>query len=349
MTGNYPDILRLAAPARHLYRRLLCLLLLFVAPQIRAQEPLPAGELQTPVITLQNEFMQVQILPELGGKIISLTDRAGREYLSRSSKPYQPRTPDMEFGDSEFDGIDELFPTLGACTLEHAGQGIPLPGHGLLFRRSWQTSPVVVSATGKVVRMWVDCAPYPARFTRLLRLEEEVLSLEYEVENLSEHPLPYVYVLHPLLAGREGDRLTLEAGESPQAIISWSPKSFLGKRGEAVSWQDLLAGPLEGGAYRPGSGIYYKYFLHGMKQGVAHWGQPEKGAVTLEWPVDVLPYLAVWCSQSGVGELEHLAPEPTNTRYESLADALKHGEARHILPGKPERWTIRLRLTSPRE
>ncbi len=67
-------------------------------------------------IKLDTEFFSLVVVPELGGKITSLVNKAtGREFLSRTSIPYRRRAYADRFENYERDGADECFPTVEAC------------------------------------------------------------------------------------------------------------------------------------------------------------------------------------------------------------------------------------------
>ncbi len=299
-----------------------------------------AGGGSAEVLTLNSPLLSVGAVPELGGKIISLRDAAGREYVSRSSKPYQPRKTTMSFGDTEFDGMDEIFPDMKGGGLAVGTASFPVPDHGWLFGRGWS----VARLEANFLTLRADCAPAPVLFERTMLVTGDVLQLRYRVENHGEVPLPYLYAFHPLFSGGDGVRLVLPPGQNPPVVVSWSTKGFLGKNGTQTDWQTLLGGALEGGTYRAGSKRYYKYFVRGIGQ--AALAYPGGARIELEWPAQTLPYLALWCSEGGVGDLEHIAPEPTTTRFDSLSEAVRGGEARTLAAGAVDEWTIRLRVAA---
>ncbi len=167
-------------------------------------------------VTLRNGRHAVTIVPALGGKIISFKT-GGREWLSRSGRPYRARTPDMAFGDTEFDGIDEIFPTLAEA--EFTGgpwAGTRVPAHGELFRQAWDVVPpdgggdeenaVTLEARGTV---------FPYRFRRRASLTDRGLELHYALTNTGDRAFPVYYAFHPLLAAEDGMGLALFGGGGP--------------------------------------------------------------------------------------------------------------------------------------
>ena len=57
------------------------------------------------------------------------------------------------------------------------------------------------------------------------------------------------------------------------------------------------------------------------------------------------PALGIWITRGGWNGYEHVALEPTNLAFDSLAEAASKGTSALMLPPKGERtWTIKLHL-----
>ena len=138
------------------------------------------GSLQT--IVLDNDRVRVVVVPALGARVISLTDRfASREWLVAGDPPADP-TPwaghEAVFdGDVAF-GWDECLPTVDRCPDPLDPSAPPLRDHGDQWGR-----PTQVTAEGEVlVARWAS-GGWPYRFTRRLRLDGPRIFAEYELEN----------------------------------------------------------------------------------------------------------------------------------------------------------------------
>ena len=294
----------------------------------------------TPRLRLDNGRIAIAVLPELGGKIVSLRRVDGREFLSRSDRPYRRRVQGQEYGETEFDGIDELFPSLGSCEIASGPwQGRRVPDHGELVTLPWQ----VVEGPG--IALEVASPVFPYVFRRTATLEDDTLVLDYAVTNTSVHPFAFTYTFHPLFAGEAGCRFDI-----PDALpmtVSWSKQSFLGARGEVKPWGDLpdgVGGRFRDSIFAPGSGRYYKLFSPRLSEGRFRLVYADGGAMEMRWPAGILPHYAIWCSEGGVGALHHIGIEPTTDTIESLSGAIAVGAAPEV-PAKGSRtWQIRLRL-----
>ncbi len=304
--------------------------------------PLSGGG-STPVLRLSDGRVSIAVAPELGGKIISLTGSDGHERLSRSGKPYVARTAGMAYGDTEFDGIDEIFPTLGVCAANT--QHPALPDHGEVCRLAWR----VVDGPG--ISLAVDGVLQPYRLTRAITIEpdaadpagEPSIVLSYTVANLGQADLPYVYCFHPLFAMDSDLDLELRPEQSLRVLLS--SDGFLGANDRVERWDALLSGPLGGHAGKPGRNRFWKAVVQKVADARIglHWG--DGGSCAMSWSGDVLPHCAIWATEGGILDgLRHLAPEPSVASVDGLDDAIVAGEARTLKPGAIDRWTIRLRL-----
>lgn len=108
---------------------------------------------------IENGNVRAELVPELGGKLVSLRDcRSGKEWLLDAGDR-ELRRPDYGSPFTEWDmsGWDECFPTIDACRVA----GIDLPDHGELWPLPWscrlETESIVTAANA--VRM-------PLRLTR---------------------------------------------------------------------------------------------------------------------------------------------------------------------------------------
>ena len=86
---------------------------------------------------LNNNEIELAVVPELGAKIISLKNlRTGREWLWHPSEGLKLFTNQVrdDFSISPLVGIDECFPTIEPCSW----QGRELPDHGEIWSVPWQ-------------------------------------------------------------------------------------------------------------------------------------------------------------------------------------------------------------------
>jgi galactose mutarotase-like enzyme len=170
-------------------------------------------------VVMQNDAMRVAVIPEIGGKIVSLVSRrTGREWLWKN--PYLPlkRPPPSakDFGAFDAGGWDEVFPTVNPCRVPNSAWGDRmLTDHGELWYRPWQiVSENIRSQDSSTLTLAVDDPELPFRFERTLTLAAGFgrLAASYCLVNLSKMPLPFIWAAHPLLTIEPGDSIHLPAG-----------------------------------------------------------------------------------------------------------------------------------------
>jgi hypothetical protein len=64
----------------------------------------------------------------------------------------------------------------------------------------------------------------------------------------------------------------------------------------------------------------------------------------MTWDTAALPHMALWCSEASpfVGDLAHLAPEPSTGATRKLSAAIADGTAASVPAHGERRWSIRL-------
>ncbi|MFI5314588.1 MAG: DUF5107 domain-containing protein [Myxococcota bacterium] len=268
-------------------------------------------------LVLENAAVAIAVLPELGGKIASLVNRAtGREWLWRNPYlPYRRAAP----GDSyvalhDTGGIDECFPTVAPTD--------SLPDHGELYSQAWTVErrtddSLVTSVPGPRARY---------RFQRTLHLARAAarLDLDYRLENLSDGELPFVWCLHPLFAIEPGMRIELP--DSPPLCVP-DPSS----RDFAPSASKTFAGPLTRGEV----GLV-----------TADGGE----ALRLRFDPAQTPFVGVWrnfagWSGAGTPPYFNLALEPSIGDSDSLDEAIARGTAGLLAPRAVRSWRVAIELS----
>jgi galactose mutarotase-like enzyme len=286
----------------------------------------------------------------LGSKATSLRNRnTGREWL------YQPQQRGRSYGNggygsiykqSDRSGWDEMFPTINACLgPDSPWEGIEIPDHGEVWSIPWEAEildeNLVCEASG--VRL-----PYRLRKTYRL-LTGSTLLIEYEAANKSDYPLPFLWAAHPLLQLREGMKLLVPPGMD-QIVVSYSNNDRLGKLGDVCSWPIAHR---DGGAIaldiaEPNKGLHAEkyYFRHPATEGWAALLDLETGEkLTIRYPVDRVPYLAIWANYGGNGGDYNLAIEPATGFLDNLHDAAFNRLTSVIPPRGTYTWFLELELS----
>lgn len=293
----------------------------------RAEEVALAGGGSAAVARIESGGIAVAMVPDLGGKLVSLRGPDGYEWLSRSTKPYRARAGLEKFGDAEFDGADEIFPTLEACD--------GLPPHGEVWRLPWgrREGPGLDFAAEGRLRSY--------RFERAIAIEGSAVVLSYTLENLGPGELRYFYLFHPLFSIAEPLRLELPAGQVVRIV--GSQHNFLGQPGTELPWETLGGEFFREATASMAAKRFWSLSLTPLQPSL-RLRRPGGAALAMSWQAEAQPQLALWCTEASpfVGDLAHLAPEPCTGRVKRLSDAIADGSAARLAPGAVAHWRIRL-------
>ena len=290
-------------------------------------------------ITLTNGMISISVIPDLGAKITSIKRVKGENIISRSNRPYVKRQYGMSYKDTEFDGIDEIFPTLTACKYPlspwHAAK---IPDHGELFSQAWD----VLDEPG--ISLHVKGKQFPYVFKRQITLEGNKLIFNYSLKNNSNHDFYYFYMFHPLFKGKSGVKLSIP--DNTKMTISSNKRNFLGKPGVIKQWADLRSEtglPFKESLFKLNSKRYWKIFSPRIEKGEISLDYKDS-SVLMNWDSKFMPYYSVWCSEGILNGLNHIAPEPTTSTTESLNKAYQDGTAKVIKAGSTTKWRITITI-----
>ena len=194
-------------------------------------------------LCLTDKDWQVQLIPDLGGKISSIRWR-GRELLAANPrKPLRPAHYAASYAAYDASGFDECFPTIGPCRYpEFPWEGVELPDHGELWSLPW-----AYQIQNDALQLQVHGVRLPYTFARSISFADNgAIRFHYQLANLTRFPLQYLWSSHPLLAPQAGMRILLP--EPTQVRVDWSKDSRLGELGTQHAWphtQDDSGKPID--------------------------------------------------------------------------------------------------------
>ncbi|MEK6721884.1 MAG: DUF5107 domain-containing protein [Chloroflexota bacterium] len=186
-------------------------------------------------LTLENAALRVTVLPDVGGRIHELVDKAtGRDLLWHNPRTVpRPAPYGAHFDDWWSGGWDEIFPSGDRGTLN----GELLPYMGELWCVPWNAAMTTDEDTASITASGFGTVA-PARFERTISLsgDEPVLRARYRIENLGLRPLPFAWGIHPTFAVTPDHRI-----DHPGAtmLIGVSSDRSMGVEGETYRWPHL--------------------------------------------------------------------------------------------------------------
>ncbi len=297
-------------------------------------------------VELANERLMVALVPELGGRIVSLVDRAGgRDWILQGAPPASLPRIDAPFTAADAYGWDDCLPNITAIPDPTDPGGRPLRDHGDQWGRP---ATVAIGSDGSWIETSIDGVVWPYRLKRRVRIDGPTLHVELSVESRTERDLPILWSAHPLLALEPGARLHLPG---VARVRMWRSRGATDR-----SDDDLLAWPI---AAVPGRGPVPLDVVQGVDAGLAlklfatvpaaraAVEAPDGAWLGLSWDGASAPYLGVWLDYGGWppgGTMHQVALEPTTAAADDLASAIASGDVRILLAGGSLDWSMAMTI-----
>jgi galactose mutarotase-like enzyme len=310
-------------------------------------------------VTLANDVLRVVVVPELGGKIISLESRrSGREWLWRNPHlPLRKPPPDAtDFGQFDGGGWDEIFPTVNPCRVPNSAWGSrTLTDHGELWNRPWQT-PVAKFVPDETASLTlaVDDPTLPFRFERTLALSDGAGSLvaSYELTNRSALALPYIWAAHPLVAIIPGDSIRLPAGTHMSSTGRVGLEFAAGATSFIWPTERLASGDVLDLSRVPErtAGFAVKLFAKNLSPGrIEIVDRSQSDFLRLSFAASELPHVGLWLnyggwSGAGTEPYYNVGIEPTTSPHDDLSVVAHENTALQLPPGETRSWQLTVTL-----
>ena len=297
------------------------------------------------VLRLSNQVIELDVIPGLGAKIISLVHkRTGRQWMWRPTDPprYQRLPNDGAYHDGPLVGADECIPTISPCQW----RGLNLPDHGEVWNVAWEVDEAELEQQRIVTR--VGFAVSPLALQRTVRLDGSTVQLDYELTNLSGEPFEYIWAFHPILTLHAGDRIVLPsdcARVRSELLMGDCP---LVPRQAGWSWPVPLAGVDLAHVELGGPGRAVKLFTDPLSVGRAavlneHTGEQ----LQFQFDAAINNTVGLWLNRGGWNDWEHMIVEPTNGAPDALDMAVRDWKRFGLLtPHETRKWQLAIELTA---
>jgi hypothetical protein len=296
------------------------------------------GSLDAAVV--ENDLLRLTVVPELGGKIVSLIRRqSGREYLLQPREPergYKKRFYGDRFENYDVNGFDECVPTVAECLYpEEPFLARPLPDHGDI----WCLPSAIDTARGQISSTTL-LRSLPLRFTKTIRLLGNTVRLDYEATNLGPSTVKFLWSAHPLLKVDPGAEIVLPK-EVEEVDVGWSKDERLGKAGDRCTWPqtaDCSGQTVElNRVASPSAGTAEKLFTPRLSEGLCGILLEANESIAFRFDPRLVPYVGIWQCHGGwpataASKQFTVALEPCNGRPDSLEEAITRNECA-TLPG----------------
>ncbi|WP_123040420.1 DUF4432 family protein [Cohnella candidum] len=288
-------------------------------------------------VMLENEWLKVVLMPELGAKIWQITYKPrGRELLWNHPR-IKPRPLPFHsvYDDQFFGGWDELFPNDMPETIGEEAY----PDHGEIWTLPWEFA-VEKSGPGEaVVRLWTETPISHCRVekTVALRAGEAKLRFRHRIENNGGKDMPFLWKLH---AAMEVDGQTRIDLPDAKVYVEEFGAPRIGKTGISYDWP--YAADEEGNlhdmrrALPASSGAAEFQYAIGTAEGwcaITH--TQDKIGFALSYDRQRLPNCWLFASYGGWRGLNTVVLEPCTGFPVGVGEGVRQGTHQVLRPGEP--------------
>ena len=166
---------------------------------------------------LENDSLKVEIVPGIGGRIVSLLHKpSGHEFLWRNKTlPLRRVSPGTAYDPEFYGGIDEQIP----CDVPEIINGISYPDHGELWTQCLHAemihSTLVLSGRLPLLNF---------QYERWMELDPEMpgMRVRYRITNCGNEDREFLWKLHVALTAEHGDSITCPAATAQPLDLEWS-------------------------------------------------------------------------------------------------------------------------------
>lgn len=299
------------------------------------------------VLLGENEHLAVHIVPERGSRIVSLMNKhTGRDWILNTDRPWESQNYGMPWYDGDRGGWDEMFPTINACACpDKHWKDVTLPDHGEVWCIPWE-----YRLEGEALHLSVQGVQLPYRLSKKLTLNGDTLQIDYQVKNVSNHSISYVWAAHPLLHIQPGMQF-ITPSDCTEIEVAYSYEQRLGQQGDiqpfpiatANNGERLDLSILED---RTSLAAEKYFFTPAVTEGYAGLSDPATGEqLTFHFDPNDNPYLAAWADYGGHGSYT-FAIEPASGANDSVYAASQLGKVKQVHAHAVNTWSLRVSLAS---
>lgn len=276
------------------------------------------------VVRLENDLLKMDAAPSVGGRIISVVDKAsGHEFLWRNKNLKLRRLkPGSEYDPNFYGGIDELLPN----DMPENINGIPCPDHGELW-----TAELAAGIEGDQLHISGKLPLSGLDYCKILSLEKErpEIKIDYRISNRTKDRKVFLWKLHAAMNISKGDRIICPARLARAADPAWSrcpdDKPF---RWPVCGGSDFSVIPDKNGTTE-------FVFLYELEGNTVTW-QSGTRDVEFSYLFDAKVFPCVWyfASYGGMQGIYTAVLEPCTSMPVSVLEAEKSGFCSSLNPSE---------------
>lgn len=290
---------------------------------------------------------KMTLLPDNGGRIVSLKDDDGLEWMAFEGKgdTYRGITLDSSYCGADVCGMDDMFPTIDpeeAPVESGCRAGILYNDHGEISRVAYDRC---YEENGSAVMEYTSGRLHYHYRKTVTPEADGSISLQYAITNQSDEDFPFLWAGHCMLATEYGSRLVLSYPDDAPAEIMFDGNLTYGPRGACfpVGPDALLSHGNESK-----DATYKFYYADPMPEGRIEFVRGFK-SVVITFDEKKLPYVGVWMNNGGFKGFPCVAPEMCTVAYDKVSSAAMRGQHSVIPPRGTFSFSLRFSIRKQKD
>ncbi len=300
-------------------------------------------------IVISNNKLRAVVLPELGGRVWELEDRArGRKWIwHRDDVPLRKAQTGACYDDVWAGGWEELFPNDAPCRFD----GRDLPDHGEWWTMSWDAT-VLSTGDKAVVRLAAESTAVKTTCVKEFSLSADAAALvvNYQIRNDEDRPIHFLFKQHLAIGITPDCRLWMPGGRVQPVDASFStilPEGgpfdwpFAVGQGKSV---DLRAIPPARAGARE-----FVYVSELPEPWCGVQDMKEGAAIRMDFDSRSFPYVWLFLTYGGWRNLYTAVLEPCTNLPKDLSEAVRLGQSARLEPGHKFETVVSVTLAGLKE
>jgi len=301
--------------------------------------------------TLENEYLSVIIVPEMGGKSISVYEKGKQFELLAQPRPgyqeaYQKGT---SFADCAAFGFDDAFPNIDGGSVLVDGKMIAYPDHGEI----WSSPMEVISwdQERNTLELYYKSPLLQYGYEKKILLRDRTIVYAYRITNQGTAAFPFIWAFHCLVRYEEDMRILFPKDTNTFTNVLQS--SVLGKAGTQYQVEQTKEGlTARNTNYRfdrvpeAKSRSMEKYYVSdAVKEGLCGYDYPSHEVrCRIRYDAAKLPWLGFFVTAGGFKGDYNCALEPSDGYYDSIETALHNKRCPVAEPGEHKEFEIEIEI-----
>jgi hypothetical protein len=285
-----------------------------------------------PIARLESPFLQVDVAPGVGGRIISVIDKkSGYEFLwQNQALQLELKASGSEYDPNFYGGIDELLPN----DLPESINSVQCPDHGELW-----TTPLRADVVDDFLTLTARLPKFGLSYERKMRLQsdEPWLEFHYRITNTTKQPRQFLWKLHAALKVQAGDVIDCPAQLGQIVDPAWS--RF--KSTEPFAWPSLEG--RDANVVPSQDGTMDFFYLSHLTKGEIFWRRPQtRLKFGYQFDRGVFPFAWLFASYGGFLGHYTIILEPCTAMPMSVNAAGAQNQCSRLEPGQVVETTVKL-------